>query len=98
MEEILRRELDLESLIVLTEAAAHAYGITPVSATRAGAGQVCATNRHSRFGLAQEAAAASTNWAASMIAPSQDIAVRFSRPGYGLPGSFICSTGTVCQL
>jgi len=56
-ESIARCRLNLETLTVLTEAATGAYVVTPVLAAMAGADQVFAISRDSRFGRAAEAAA-----------------------------------------
>ena len=49
-----RCELDLRHLIVLTEAATGAYAVTPLIAALAGADQVLAVTRDSRWGRAED--------------------------------------------
>jgi hypothetical protein len=55
-ESIARCRLNLETLTVVTEAATGAYVVTPLLAAMAGADQVFAISRDSRFGSAEEAA------------------------------------------
>jgi hypothetical protein len=56
-ESIARCRLNLDDLTVLTEAATGAYVVTPLLAAMAGADQVFAITRDSRFGSAEQAAA-----------------------------------------
>jgi hypothetical protein len=47
-------DIDVAGRVVVTEAATGAYGVTPVIAALAGAREVCAVARHSRFGTAEQ--------------------------------------------